>query len=157
MRKQFASYLIKLAEKDKDIMLLAGDVGFSYLEPFKEKLPDQYVNCGLAEQSMVGIATGLALSGKKPWIYSMIPFILFRPYEQIRTACYHNANITIVGIKGGESYGFLGFSHNIVPNEDLSVIRDLPNIEMFAPADKQELEKAMEEINKTDGITYLRI
>lgn len=132
MRKQFVSTLIKLAEKDKDIILLTGDVGFSHLEPFRDKFPDRFINCGIAEQNMIGVATGFALAGKKPWCYSMINFILFRPYEQVRTMCYHNANVKLVGVSGGKNYGFLGFSHNIVKDEDFNVLRLLPNIKIFS-------------------------
>jgi len=153
----FTKILIELAKKDKDIILLCGDVGYSYLEAFRDELPNQYINCGVAEQNMVGVAVGLALAGKKPWVYSMIHFVLFRPYEQVRTACYHNANIKMIGIEGGESYGFLGFTHNIVEDEDKQVLEKLPNIKIHTPKTSKEVEKVIHQEYKRKGPAYLRL
>lgn len=157
IRTIFIEELVKIMKKDKSVIFLTGDVGFSYAEPIRDKLPDQYINCGLAEQNLIGVATGLALAGKQVWVYSMIPFILFRPYEQIRTACYHNANIKIIGIKGGASYGFLGFSHNTTESEDLGVLSHLPNIKWFCPDTPEQLKKVVLESYEIEGPCYIRI
>lgn len=157
MRKQFVKTLIELAQKDKDIILLTGDVGFGYLEPFQKALPDQFINVGLAEQNMVGIATGLALAGKKPWAYSMITFLLFRPYEQIRTACHHNANVKFVGFSGWAGYKFLGFSHNMVGDEDKNLLRALPNIKSHYCDDRQGVEAVVKLECERAGPAYIKI
>ena len=109
-RREFASTLIELAQKDNKIVLIIPDVGFNYLEEFQRKFPDRFFNFGVTEQSTMIIAAGLALSGFKPYIYSMINFVTFRPYEMVRNAvCLHNANVKIIGVKGSEKYKFLGF------------------------------------------------
>lgn len=157
MRTQLVTELLALARKDKNVMLLTGDVGFSYLEEFQEELPKQFINCGIAEQNMIGVATGLALAGKKPWVYTMVNFVLFRPYEQVRTACYHNANINLIGIGGGGAYDFIGFTHNIVPDEDLSVLEKLPNIEVHIPKTAEDVETFVKQMNEQDGPAYIRL
>ena len=157
MRKQFVTTLFELAKKDKDIVLITGDVGFSYLEPFRDNLPNQFINVGLAEQNMIGVATGLALSGKKPWCYSMITFLLFRPYEQIRTACYHNTNIKLIGIAGSAAYSFLGFSHNIVKDEDKQLLDMLPNITHFYPTTAKKVEQTVLGAYNNKGPCYIRV
>lgn len=157
MRKQFVKTLIELAREDKDIILLTGDVGFSYLEPFRDEFPDQFINVGLAEQNMIGIATGLALAGKKPWCYSMITFLLFRPFEQIRTACYHNANIKFVGISGSAAYEFLGFSHNPAKDEDMVVLSSLPHLQSYAPNNKVQVDAMVRIVYNQKLPTYLKI
>ena len=157
MRKQFVSTLIKLAEKDKDIMLITCDVGFGNLEPFRDRFPDQFINAGLAEQNAIGVATGLALAGKKPWVYSMINFVLFRPYEQVRTMCYHNANVKLIGVSGGGNYGFLGFSHNIVEDEDYFVTQKLPNLGFYTPKKPAFVKSCVESAYETKGPAYIRL
>jgi transketolase len=137
MRNTFIRELIKIAEKDKNIYLLTGDLGFSVLEPFLEKLPDQFVNVGVAEQNLTGVATGLALTGKIVFTYSIANFPTLRCLEQIRNdACYHNANVKIISIGSGFSYGTLGYTHYGV--EDISIMRALPKIKIISPADPIE-------------------
>lgn len=113
-RREFIDTLIELAEKDDKIVLIVPDVGFNYIEEFQKKFPDRFFNFGVTEQSTVMIAVGLALSGYKPYVYSMINFVLFRPYEMVRNGIVgHNANVKLLGVKGSSSYKFLGFSHNL--------------------------------------------
>jgi transketolase len=113
-RKIFFEELIKLAEKDDKIILIVPDVGFSFTEEFEQKFPDRYFNFGVTEQSCVVIASALALDGWKPYVYSMINFVLFRPAEMVRNAVvHHGANVKLLGVKGSEKYKFLGFSHNL--------------------------------------------
>ena len=98
-RREFIDTLITLAEKDEKIVLIVPDVGFNYIEEFRKRFPDRFFNFGVTEQSTMIIAAGLALSGLKPYVYSMINFVVFRPYEAVRNAvCLHNANVKIVGI-----------------------------------------------------------
>ena len=110
MRSQFAKTLIELMEKDKDIVLLAGDLGYSFFEPMPK---EQFVNCGVMEQSMLGIAAGMALGGKKPYVYSASNFLIFRALEQLRNdICYENLNVKLVGM-AGKQYNFLGMLQSI--------------------------------------------
>ena len=157
-RKEFIKILIELAEQDKDIWLLCDDLGFSYLEEFIKKFPDRFFNCGIAEQTMIGIATGLALSGKKPYVYGIIPFVTMRPYEQIRNdISYHNANVKIIGVGGKDFYERLGFTHNVSDDEDKKIIEALKNIEVYITKTAFEVRKAMLESYKSEKPTYIRL
>ena len=110
MRKTFIKTLIEVAENDENLYLLTGDLGFNVLEPFKEKFPDRFINAGVGEANMVGVATGLALSGKKVFVYSISPFVTFRSLDQTRLASYMNQHIIIVGVGRGEEYHNAGIS-----------------------------------------------
>lgn len=132
MRKTFIETLTKLAEKDDKIILVVGDVGFSFMEDFKKRFPKQFLNCGIMEQSMMGIATGLAQAGMKPYVYTMSNFIILRPYEQLRNdICFGNANVKLFGVKGSEAYRFLGMSHNLMEGEEERLLKDLPNLQVY--------------------------
>ena len=142
MRDAFMNALFDLAELDSDVMLLTGDLGFGVFEEFEEKHPSQYLNVGVAEQNMIGIATGLALEGKKIFVYSIGNFPTLRCLEQIRNdACYHMLNINIIASGGGFSYGGLGMSHHAT--EDLSIMRALPDMSVVAPATAWEAGEAI--------------
>ncbi len=158
-RREFISTLIELAEKDDKIVLIIPDVGFNYLEEFQTKFPDRFFNFGVTEQSTMIIAAGLALSGYKPYVYSMINFMVFRPYEMVRNAiCMHNANVKIIGVKGSEKYKFLGFSHNLlVENEDIKVLENLPNLKSFVITDPKEVRKTILDTYKSNSPCYIRI
>jgi transketolase len=120
-RKQFVNSLIKKARKDKDIILLTGDLGFSFFEPFYKEFPDRFINCGVIEQSMIGIACGLALAGKKPYVYSTATFLIFRALEQIRNDIgYQKLKVVLVG--ASKQLHFLGYTHSIRDDEDLKVL-----------------------------------
>lgn len=145
-RRAFIDTLIELAEKDPTIVLIVPDVGFNYIEKFQEKFPDRYFNFGVTEQSTVIIAAGLALAGMKPYVYSMINFVLFRPYEMVRNAVvHHHANVKLLGVKGSEKYKFLGFSHNLTsPTEDLDscALLGLEGYSASNPADTRNIINA---------------
>ncbi len=156
MRDAFIKTLTELAKKDKRIYLLTGDLGFSVFENFAKKFPQRFINCGVAEQNMMGVAAGLALSGKKPYVYSIIPFITLRCLEQIRNdICYQNLDVKIVGVGGGFSYGPLGTTHHAL--EDLGILRMLPNMTVLSPGDLIETEKLILESYRTKKPTYLRL
>jgi len=140
MRKAFVKSLLKLAEIDDRIILLTGDLGFSFLEPFRDKLPKQFINCGIAEQNIIGVACGLALAGKKPYCYSNAIFLLMRAYEQVRDdVCYNNLNVKLIGTGSG---GFLGFTHNLGEKEnEEDLLKNLPNIKRYYP--KTPIDVAM--------------
>ncbi len=156
MRNAFIKSLTEIAEKDDSVYLLTGDLGFSVFEDFKERFPRRFINCGVAEQNMMGVATGLALSGKKPYVYSIVPFTTLRCLEQIKNdVCYQNLDVKIIGVGGGFSYGTLGATHYAI--EDLAVLRSLPNMTVVCPADPAETESLMEEIYNIKTPAYLRL
>lgn len=156
MRKAFLETLCSLAEKDERIWLLCGDLGFSVLEPFIENFPDRFINAGVAEQNMAGVATGLAMSGKIVFIYSIANFPVMRCFEQIRNdICYHKANVKIVTVGGGFAYGSAGYTHHGV--EDMGVMRLLPNMTVIAPADPVETKLATRSLIEHEGPCYLRL
>lgn len=157
-RKVFFEELIRLAEQDDKIILIVPDVGFSFTEEFQQKFPDRYFNFGVTEQSCMIIAAALALSGYKPYVYSMINFVVFRPYEMVRNAvCYHNANVKILGVKGSEKYKFLGFSHNITKDEDIKVLESLPNMMTYTPETEDQTKRIMQLTYDMPGPAYIRL
>ena len=156
MRKAFINTLIELAQKDKRIYLLTADLGFSVFENFVEEFPERFLNCGVAEQNMIGVAAGLALSGKKVYVYSMIPFVTFRCFEQIRNdVCYQNLDVKIIGIGSGFVYGSLGFTHHAI--EDIAGLRALPNMTILCPADPVETRELILKSYQTKNPTYIRL
>ncbi|MCE5315385.1 MAG: transketolase C-terminal domain-containing protein [Armatimonadota bacterium] len=156
MRDTFVARLMQLAQEDPSIMLITGDLGFGVLTKFQEKFPKRYINAGIAEQNMTGLATGLAMVGKTVFTYSIGNFPILRCLEQIRNdACYHGANVKIVSVGGGFSYGSLGISHHAT--EDIGIMRSLPDITVVVPSDKWEAGEVVEELIKTPGACYLRL
>ena len=136
-----------MARQDDRICLIIGDLGFSVVEPFAKEFPDRFLNAGVAEQNMIGMATGWSLAENKiVFVYSIANFPTFRCLEQIRNdVCYHKANVKIVSVGGGLTYGSAGFSHHAI--EDLAIMRALPGMVVSAPADAYE----------TDSITQLSV
>lgn len=157
-RKAFIDTLIELAEKDDKVILITMDVGFSFIEKFKDKFPKRYFNFGVTEQSSMLIAAALALDGWKPYVYSMINFVVFRPYEMVRNGiCHHNANVKLIGVQGSEKYKFLGFSHNIYGNEDINALQYLPNITLYLPETEANVSEAMKDAYSKESPCYMRI
>ena len=156
MRDAFITGLIELAKKDDRIALLTGDLGFGVVEKFSSEFPDRFWNCGVAEQSMMSIAAGLAKSGMRPFVYSIANFPTFRCLEQIRNdVCYHNLPVTIVSVGGGLGYGTLGYTHHGI--EDIAALRALPNISIYSPADPRETKEILQVINEEEKPAYLRL
>jgi len=156
MRDTFVKTLIEIARKDANVYLVTGDLGFGVLKPFWEELPDQFINVGIAEQNMTGLAAGMAMEGKIIFTYSIGNFPTLRCVEQIRNDCaYHNANVKIVCVGGGFVYGSLGMSHHAT--EDLAIMRALPDVTVMAPADLIEAEEATRAIYVKEGTCYLRL
>ena len=156
MRTTFIETLCDLAERDERIWLITGDLGFSVLERFSERFPERYINAGVAEQNMTGIAAGLAHSGLVVFTYSIANFPVMRCLEQIRNdVCYHNMNVNVVAVGGGFSYGTAGYTHHGV--EDIAVMRAMPNMTVVAPADPYETRKATESVAAHAGPCYLRL
>ncbi len=156
MRTAFIDALIKAAHADDKIWLLTGDLGYSVLEPFRAAFPDRYINAGVAEQNMIGVAAGLALSGAQVFVYSICNFVTLRCLEQIRNdLCYHKANVKVVGVGSGLSYGVHGYTHHAV--EDIAVTRALPNMTVLCPGDPVEARWAAEVATCHNGPAYIRI
>lgn len=156
MRTTFVRTLESLAAVDPSIWLVTGDLGFTVLENFRDTYPNQYLNAGVAEQNLIGTAAGLALSGKRVFVYSIIPFITYRCLEQIRNdICYHRLPVCIVGVGAGYSYGHQGSTHHSL--EDIAVMRALPGMTVICPGDPVETQAAVQAIAQMNGPCYLRL
>ena len=137
-------------------MLITGDLGFGVLDDYRRRFPQQFINAGVAEQNMTGIATGLALEGHVVFTYSIANFVFMRCLEQIRNdAAYHDCNVNVVAVGGGFSYGPLGISHHAT--EDLAIMRSLPGVTVVSPGDDWEAAEATEAIAREPGTCYLRL
>jgi transketolase len=156
VRDAFVARLAQLAEADPRVMLVTGDLGFGVLTPFAAARPRQYLNVGVAESNMAGVATGLALDGRIVFTYSIGNFPTLRCLEQLRNdAAYHDANVKVVAIGGGFSYGPLGMSHHAT--EDLAIMRAMPGVTVVSPGCLWEAEEATTAIAATPGVCYLRL
>ena len=156
MRDRFIKTLTSEVQKNPNIILITGDLGFGVLDEFIKKYPKNFINAGVAEQNMTGIAAGLALEGKKVFTYSIANFPTMRCFEQIRNdVCYHNLDVNIVSIGGGFSYGSLGMSHHAT--EDLAIMRTLPNLDVLSPSGLWEVEQATKFLTQSEGPGFLRL
>lgn len=156
MRGAFIRALLDLAERDERIHLVVGDLGFGVVEPFAQRFPKRYLNVGVAEQNMTGVATGLALCGKIVFTYSIGNFPSLRCIEHIRNdVCYHNADVKIVSVGGGLGYGALGITHH--NTEDMAILRALPRMTVVCPGDPLEVELAARAVASQPGPCYLRL
>lgn len=150
LRKAFFEQMCKIADKDHDVILLVGDLGFSFMETYALKYSDQFINVGSSEQHIIGMAAGLALGGKKPYVYSGAIFAIMRPYEQVRHLAFNNMNVKVLGT--GAS-GFLGWTHNLQGTENENdLLKNLP-IKQFYPKNEADLENALSQ----DGPSYIRL
>lgn len=152
LRQAFFDELLKIAKKDKKVHLLVGDLGYSFMEKFQKELPKQFTNVGIAEQNMIGVASGMAIAGKKPYCYSGAVFICCRAYEFLRDdVCYNNLDVKLIGT--GAS-GFLGFTHNFYGKEnEEDLLKNLPNLMRFYPKNDSELKHAL----TYKGAAYIRL
>ncbi len=156
MRDRFIQTLCGLAEADPKIMLITGDLGFAVLDEYRKRFPRQFINAGVAEQNMTLVATGMALEGHTVFTYSIGNFPTLRCLEMIRNdAAYHGANVKVVSIGGGFSYGALGISHHAT--EDLAIMRSLPDVTCVSPTSLGEVTEATKAITRTPGTCFLRL
>lgn len=156
MRKAFAEAVAALAESDPRVLLLTADLGFMALDPFSDRFPDRFINVGVAEQNMVGMATGLAEAGFIPYVYSIATFASLRAYEFIRNGpVRHGLPVRIAGVGGGFEYGAAGFSHHGL--EDLGVMRLQPGLTVVAPADPAQAREAVLRTAVLPGPVYFRL
>lgn len=156
MRFIFVKELIKKARKNKNIYLITSDLGYRAFEDYKKEFPKRFINVGVAENNMIGVATGLALTGKKVFVYSILPFLIFRSLEQIRNnICHNNLDVKLIGAGGSFSYGYQGISHNT--SEDISIMKSLPNLTIFNPGSKTEVKFALSEMFKSKSPCLARL
>lgn len=156
MRRDFVKQMMIEMELNKDIVFLTADLGFNALEGIKEKFPDRFINVGIAEQHLIGMAAGLALEGKKVIAYSIASFSSMRPYEQIRTdVCYQDLDVKIIGAGGGVNYASHGITHHSV--EDLAIMNVLPNMKVIVPSYSWEAIEATKALMKNKGPSYMRL
>lgn len=148
--------MLELARQDDKIFLVTADMGYAVLEPFAKEFPDRFINSGITEQATVSLCAGLALSGYKPYAYSITPFITMRCFEQVRVdVAYMNTNVKIIGIGAGFEYGAAGATHHAI--EDIAVMRALPNMTVCCPGDNIEAKAIIEQSAKHIGPMYIRI
>ncbi len=156
MRKEFALAVEKQAIENKRIVFLTGDLGFMALENVRSALKDRFINMGVSEQNMIGVAAGLASEGLIPICYSIAPFAVFRPAEHIRIdVCLHNLNVKIVGNGGGYGYGIMGATHHAI--EDLAFMSSLQNMKCYIPFANEDVDEVVNQMLSYQGPCYLRL
>jgi transketolase len=156
MRNTFIEELVTLAGQHDHIALIVGDLGYSVIEPFADRFPDRFINAGVAEQNMTGLAAGMASEGYHVFTYSIANFPTFRCAEQIRNDVdYHQLPVTVVAIGGGLAYGALGYSHHAV--QDYALMRSFPNMLIAAPGDPMEVRACMRYLVAHPQPSYLRL
>ncbi len=156
MRTAFIQGLIEEARRRDNIFLIVGDLGFSVIEPFAQEFPGRFLNAGVAEQNMTGVAAGLASEGWHVFTYSIANFPTLRCLEQIRNdVCYHALPVTVVSVGAGVAYGSLGYSHHAV--QDIAILRTLPGMKVLSPADPGETFACVRHLAENPGPSYLRL
>lgn len=156
MKKALIQTLCGLMERNKNVYLFTGDLGFGVMDPILEQHKDKYINCGICEQNMLSAATGMAMEGNIVFVYSIGNFPTLRCMEQIRNdASYHHANVKIVAVGGGFAYGQLGMSHHAT--EDVAMLRTIPNMTVLTPADSAEAVEAVKFAAAVNGPVYIRL
>ncbi|HTF94767.1 MAG TPA: transketolase C-terminal domain-containing protein [Cellvibrio sp.] len=156
MRSIFSQALLAAAEADPKVLLLTGDHGYALFDEFRKHRPQQFINAGIAEQNMVGVAAGLAKAGFKPIVYGLSAFVPMRVLEQIKIdVCYENLPVIFIGDGAGLVYSSLGSSHQ--STEDIAALRAIPNISILSPCDQQEMHYAMQQALQFTGPTYVRM
>ena len=156
MRDAFFGALAELAGEDERVWALTGDLGIGLFDDFERAAPGRYLNVGIAEQNLVGVAAGLAYAGRVPFAYSIAPFVTSRPHDQIRVdVAMAGAGVKLVGVGGGLAYGYLGPTHHAI--EDLALMRALPGMTVLAPADPADVRRATRAALAVDGPVYLRL
>lgn len=157
-RREFIDVLTELAEKDPRVILIIPDVGFNYTEEFAKKFPNQYLNTGVTEQSAILIATAMGLDGWRPFVYSMINFVLFRPAEMVRDGVVvHKSPVTLLGVKGGASYKFLGPGHNLLHEKEDFNFCDNIGLKWSNPQSNEEVREAVLDAYNKGEARYIRL
>ena len=156
MRKHFSAHIEQLVEKEKDIVFITGDLGYAALENLASKMGDRFINAGVAEQNMVGVAAGIASQGYRVICYSIAPFIVYRCLEQVRNdVCFHNMPVYLVGNGGGYGYGIMGSSHHAI--EDIATLSGLPNMTCYVPSFIEDMHTCLDTMLSGRKPSYFRL
>ena len=156
MRTEFAQAMIALFEKRRDLVFVTGDLGYMALEGVAQTYGERFINAGVAEQNAVSLAAGLAREGHLPWVYSLAPFVVLRPYEQIRTdVCLHRLPVKLVGNGGGYGYGIMGATHHAL--EDMGAMRVLPDMRLYVPVTATDVDQVINMMANDPLPNYLRL
>lgn len=156
MRKAFSDTLVEIAKKDSNVLLLTGDHGYALFDEFRRLVPDQYINSGIAEQNMVGMAAGLARVGYRPFVYGLSAFVPIRVLEQIKIDIAHdNLPVVLLGDGAGFVYSHLGTSHQ--STEDIAASRAIPGLNILSPCDKYEMTASMHLAYNLKSSVYIRM
>lgn len=156
MRKEFAQHIEKIATENEKVIFLTGDLGFMALENVKKAIGNRFVNVGVSEQNMISMAASLAYEGLLPICYSIAPFAVFRPAEQIRVdVCLHNLNVKIIGNGGGYGYGIMGATHHAI--EDIAILSPFQNMRCFVPSCNEDVATTIDGMFAYNGPSYLRL
>ncbi len=156
MRKEFSAAIEKVMQEDESIIFLTGDLGYNALENLKERFGNRFINAGVAEQNMVGVAAGMAYKGHKVFCYSIAPFVVYRCLEQFRNdVCLHNLSVFLVGNGGGYGYGIMGSTHHAI--EDIGCLSGLQNVKTWIPAFSNEVDYAVSQMVEEKKPAYLRL
>ncbi|MFC1520868.1 transketolase family protein [Elusimicrobiota bacterium] len=156
MRNTVVNKIFEYAKKNRNMFFITGDAGFGVLDSYQKELPDRYLNLGVAEQNMMSFAAGLGLAGFRPVVYNIVPFMLYRCYEQVRNdICYQRLPAILIGIGTGVTYAPGGITHYSV--EDIAIARTLPNLTILSPIDPLEARECVEFAIKCKGPVYIRI
>ena len=156
MRDAFIKELYDIVGEDDRVLLMSGDIGFKVFDRFRDDYKGRFFNMGIAEANMIGVSAGLAMSGKRPVVYTIIPFLTMRAFEQIRVdLAMHNLPVLIVGVGGGLAYDTLGPTHHSI--EDVSLMRSLPNMTVLVPSDPHETRQVTRAAHECDGPVYIRL
>ena len=153
MRRRFGKIICELAKKDKRIVLLVGDIGYGIFDDFRKEFPKRFFNMGICEQSLIGTASGMALEGLKPWVYTITPFLIERPFEQIKLDIdQQNANVKLVGFA---DYPTLGPTHSELNGK--KIVKLFKNIKSFFPKNSQETENMTKKCHKIIGPNFISL
>ena len=153
MRRRFGKIISQLAEKDEKIYVIVGDIGYRVFDEFRDKFPNRFINMGICEQSIISVASGMALEGLKPWIYTITPFLIERPFEQIKLDIdQQNVNVKLVGFA---DYPTLGPTHTEINAKKMMKLFN--NIESFFPSDSDETEKMILQAYEREGPSFISL
>lgn len=156
MKIEFAKSFEKLANKDKKVFFLTGDLGFNAFENLKKTLNNRFINAGVAEQNMISVAAGMARMGIKPWVYSIAPFLTLKTVEQVRNdICHLSLPVKLVGNGGGYGYGIMGEAHHVL--EDIAIYTSFPNMKIYCPAFIEDIDVIVKKMYKERNPSYLRL
>ena len=153
MRRRFGKVITELADRDENIIVLVGDIGYRVFDEFREKYPERFINLGICEQSMIGVSAGMALEGLKPWVYTITPFLIERPFEQVKLDIdQQNANVKLVGFA---DYSTLGPTHSELNGEKL--VQLFTNITSLFPRDGDETQSMLYKAYKKNGPAFISL